>query len=179
MSLSEQATTYMVAAVRAYGEAVLSAGQAPDVDAGVLLGQRLMHQIFGIRDPEERLPRVVEGLITHPEDGSAAEAELADHLWHALSDDPDLEAAVSRALITSYQREIAAGNLQAMVDLGDLLQWREDYDGARAAYQRAVEAGNTHALIDLAHLLHEDLDDAEGARAAFREAADAGYPMES
>jgi tetratricopeptide (TPR) repeat protein len=176
MSLSEQATLYMVAAMRRYGDAVLSTARRPDADAGVTLGQRLMHQIFGDRDQGGQLPKVVQDLIARPGDDRAVPAELEGYVHDTLSDDPDLEAAISQELITFYEREIAAGNAQAMVELGDLLRSQEDPAGARAAYQRAIEAGNAHALIDLAGLLRGDLGDAEGARAALRQAIDSDDP---
>lgn len=176
MSLSEQATQYMVAAVRAYGEAVLAAGDRPDADAGVAVGRRLMHQVFGARGRGGQLPGVVQDVIARPGDGRAVPAELEACVHDVLFDDPGLEAVVSRELITFYQREIAAGSTQAMVELGDLLRAQNDYDGARAAYQRAIEAGDAHALIDLARLLRGDLGDADGARAAFQQAVDSGDP---
>ena len=162
MSLSEQATLYMVAAVRMYGDAVLSAAHRPDTDAGVALGQRLMCRVFGARDPGGQLPKVVQDVIARFGDGRGAPAELEGYVYEALLDDPDLEAVISQELITFYEREIAAGNARAMAELGDLLRSQEDPAGARAAYQRAIEAGNAHALIDLARLLRGDLGDAEG-----------------
>jgi len=168
MSLSEQATPYLVAALRARNP-------GPGADAGVVLGRRLWDQIFGIRKTGRPLPRAVEDLITRPGD-PGVEAELEDQVQSVLAGDPALEAAVGRTLAAFYRQEIAAGNIQAMVDLGDLLRWQEDYDGARAAYQRAVEAGNAHALIDLARLLRGDLGDTEGAQEAFQQAIDCGDP---
>jgi len=177
MSLAEQATPYMVAAARTYGGAVLGAARGPRGDAAVTLGQRLMHQIFGVRDPDGQLPKVVEDLITHPDDGTAAPAALEDHVQGALCDDPDLTAAIGQELLAFYRREIAAGNLQAMVDLGDLLRWQEDYEGARTAYQRAAQAGNAHwaarALVFLGVMLRKS-GDRQGARAAFQRVVDSG-----
>ena len=40
MSLSEQATPYIVGAARTYGDAVLDAARGPEAKAGVALGQR-------------------------------------------------------------------------------------------------------------------------------------------
>jgi tetratricopeptide (TPR) repeat protein len=176
MSLSEQATLYMVAAVRMYGDAVLSATRRPDADAGVELGQRLMRHVFGAPGGGEQLPKVVQDLIARPGDGRAAPAELEGYVYGALVADPDLEAVISQELITFYEQEIAAGNTQAMVERGDLLRSQEDPAGARVAYQGAIEAGNAHALIDLARLLRGDLGDAEGARAALRQAVDSDDP---
>jgi tetratricopeptide (TPR) repeat protein len=176
MSLSEQATVYMAAAVRMYGDAVLSADYCQAADAGIALGLRLMQQVFGARDRGGQLPRAMQDLIVYPGDGRAAPAELEECVHDALFDDPGLEAAVSQELITFYQREIAAGSTQAMVELGDLLRAEGDSAGARAAYQRAIEAGNAHALIDLARLLRGDMGDAEGARVAFQQAVDSGDP---
>jgi tetratricopeptide (TPR) repeat protein len=168
MSLSEQAAPYLVAALKARNP-------GPGADAGVVLGRRLWDQIFGIRKTGRPLPRAVEDLITHPVDPKA-QAELEDQVQSALAAHPELEAAVGQTMAAFYRQEIAAGNIQAMVDLGDLLRWQQDYDGAQAAYHRAIEAGNAHALIDLAHLLRGDLGDAEGARAAFQQAIDSGDP---
>ena len=44
-------------------------------------------------------------------------------------------------LTAFYQSQARAGSVQAMADLGNLLYWEDDLDGASAAYQQAIDAG--------------------------------------
>jgi TPR repeat protein len=173
--LSEQLTPHMAAAARVYGEAVLDADQEASLDPQATLGRRLLQEIFGVRDSNGQLPDVVQALIMDPEDSMAGEA-LEGHVQGALTDDPALAAVLAETLTRFYRREIDAGNIRAMMDLGDLLRGQDDPDGARAAYQQAIDSGNTHALIDLGHLLRGALGDPEGARDAYQRAADSGDP---
>jgi TolA-binding protein len=68
-----------------------------------------------------------------------------------------------------------AGDIQALVELGDLLYWDEP-ETARDAYQEAVDAGHLPALIGLGMILRNVLGDEEAARAAFDRAAASDDP---
>ncbi|MGA8459990.1 MAG: hypothetical protein WB800_31650, partial [Streptosporangiaceae bacterium] len=100
MSVSELATPYLAAALRA-------GNPGPGADAGVVLGRRLWSQIFGIRQTGRPLPRVQE-LITRPV-GPGAQAELEDQVQGVLAADPALEAAVGQTLAAFYRQQITAG----------------------------------------------------------------------
>jgi hypothetical protein len=70
---------------------------------------------------------------------------------------------------------VDAGDVQALVELGDHLYWDEP-EAARAAYQEAVDAGHLHALIALGQVLRNVLGDEEAACAAFDRAAASDDP---
>ncbi len=175
MFLSEHATPHMAAAVGVYREAVLDADQEPSLDPRATLGQRLLQQIFGVRDGDGPLPGAVQALIADPADPEARDA-LEGDVQGVLADDPALAAAAAETLTRFYRHEIDTGNVQAMTDLGDLLRGQGDFDGARSAYQQAVNCGNAHALIGLGDLLCQCLGDTAGARAAYQQAADSRDP---
>lgn len=85
------------------------------------------------------------------------------------------EAAADEAAIAALRRRADAGDVGALVELGDLLYWDEP-EAARAAYQEAVDAGQLQALIGLGMVLRNVLGDEEAARAAFDRAAASGDP---
>jgi tetratricopeptide (TPR) repeat protein len=174
VSLFEQVTPYMAAAVRVYGPMALSADAGMDSDSAVTLGWRLLREIFGTQAADGQLPAAIEALIIDPEDDGVRDA-LEREVHKALSRDPRLETVVGQALAGFLDQEIAAGSTDAMVSLGDLLRWQGDSEGAQAAYQRAIDCGDAHAMIDMARLLRGDLGDAEGARAWFQRAIDSGH----
>jgi tetratricopeptide (TPR) repeat protein len=173
VSLFEQVTPYMAAAARAYGAGVLTADADTDADASAALGLRLLREIFGAHLAEGQLPAAVEAVIADPDDPRARDA-LESEVYDTLFDNPGLLAEAGDTLTRFLRQEIAAGNAEAMVGLGDLLRWQDDPEGARVAYQQAIDCGNAGAMIDLARLLRGDLGVAEEARAWLERAADSG-----
>ena len=167
MSLSEQVVPYIAAALGTYGKDVLIGNEAPDT--APTLGRRLLQEIIGNQEAAPRLTDAMEALIADPE-GTGPRAALEGQVEQSLYDNPQLIAAVSETLTRFLLREIEAGNVASMVELGDLRRWQEEYAGARAAYQRAIDCGRTHALIDLARMLRGDLGDADGARDCLEQA---------
>ena len=165
----------MAAAARADRATALAGAGAAGAEAATALGGRLLRQIFGPGPADGQLPEQLAGLIANPDDEKAL-AALEGQVHNVLHEDPELATAVATTLTVFYRQQIEAGNTQAMVDLGDLLRWRDDRDGARAAYQQAIDRGHAHALIDLAHLLRGDFGDAEGERAALQQAIESGDP---
>lgn len=171
MSLSEQITPYMAAALRAYGRAVLVEGFGTNDDTAAVLGGRLLREVFGGVVAGGPLPASVTALIADPDDAGARDA-LETQVQSALNSDPWLQAAASDMLRGFYMQEIEAGNIQSMVSLGDLLREEENIDGAQDAYQQAIDSGDAHAMIYMARLLRGDAGDVEGARTWFQRAAD-------
>jgi tetratricopeptide (TPR) repeat protein len=76
----------------------------------------------------------------------------------------------SEAAAAVCRQRADAGDVGALVELGDLLYWDEPH-AARAAYQEAIDAGHLPALIGLAKLLANVLEDEETALLALERAA--------
>jgi tetratricopeptide (TPR) repeat protein len=81
-----------------------------------------------------------------------------------------MESAEAAAVIAAFRQRAAAGDVKALVELGDFLYWDEP-EAARAAYQEAIDAGHVHALIDLAMVLRHVLADEEAALTLLEQAA--------
>jgi tetratricopeptide (TPR) repeat protein len=67
-----------------------------------------------------------------------------------------------------------AGNLDALLDLGDRLLQEGDIDGAQGAYDRVEGAGDVRGSLKLAALMEDHREDHEAAEAAWRRADEAG-----
>lgn len=162
----------MRAAVRAYGQQVLSDAVGGDPAAPEIMGRELLQLLFGTGDAG--LPDVLGKLVREPDDEEAAEG-LTEHASEVFESDA---AAAERAaaMITAYYRDLAGrGDSQALVDLGDFLR-SVDPEEARTAYQQAIDAGHARALIQLGKLLHERLRDNDAALAAYGQAERSGDP---
>ena len=164
---------FLVAAVRAYGAAVLAGAPDAEADTAAGVGRRLLWEVLGGQAAAARLPEPLAALVASPDDAGVLDA-LGDVVAAALYDDPDLQASVVETLTGFYRREIEAGSTEAMVQLGDFLRTQDDLDGARAAYQQAIDCGDVHAMLSLARLLRGDVGNAEGARGWFQRAIDGG-----
>lgn len=149
--LDEQAAPFTAAAARRYGRAVLRAGTGdagPDDRESV--GCRLLQLVFGT-DGGQEMPPLVADLVGDPDDQEAL-AEVTARADEVFQSDPG-KAEVAAAVIAEFCRaEANAGRVQALVDLGDLLDW-DDPEAAQAAYQEAVDAGHVRALPGLAKFL--------------------------
>jgi tetratricopeptide (TPR) repeat protein len=173
VSVSEQLAHYMAAAVNADGGEVLAVDVDPHADSSTALGRRLLLAVYGAWSARGQLPPALQRLIAEPEDTAALDA-LEHEVQGVLDDNPWIESVVSDMLLSFYEQEAAAGNIEAMLDLGHLLRWQGDLGRARDAYQQAFDCGNAHAMIELGRLLRGDLGDAQGARAAFKQAISSG-----
>jgi tetratricopeptide (TPR) repeat protein len=171
VSLHEQVTPYMLAAVRTYGGAALTADVDTSPNTGAALGQRLLLEIFGAQAARGQLPALVAALIADVDDPALQDA-LEIEVYDAMYGDNRLEIVARETMIEFLRRQIEAGSAEAMVRLGDLLRWQGDLDGASVACRQAFDSGDAHAMIDLARLLRGDLGDGEGARAALQQAID-------
>jgi len=173
--LAGEVTPFMVSAIRVLGREVLAAEDEdmalPDREAA---GRELLRLVFDARAGGPELPVVLTGLIADP-DSEAAATGLTDRLYQAFKADPRLASAAAAIIAGFYRRQADGGDLQALVDLGDLLYWDEP-GAARAAYQEAVDAGHLHALIDLAAVLLNVVDDEDAAVAAYQQAISSGDP---
>lgn len=75
----------------------------------------------------------------------------------------------------SYRGQAAAGRVEALVELGDLLYDWDDRQAAGAAYQEAVDAGHLPALLGLAQVLRGTGAEDAGV-AAYQRAISSGDP---
>jgi TPR repeat protein len=76
-----------------------------------------------------------------------------------------------------YQKAADAGDRQAMVNLGVLLETADppELDGTWHWYQKAADAGHRKAMVNLGVLLQKaEPPDLDGARHWYQKAADAG-----
>jgi len=92
----------------------------------------------------------------------ASKLTIAEAAWRRAADEGDSEMAP-----------------RAAHNLGDLLAWQGDLEGAKAAYQRVIDSGHPDyapsAMIFLGPLLAEQ-GDLEGAKAAYQRIIDSGHP---
>lgn len=173
--LADEAMPFVVAAVRVFGARVLAADEdGATLDSQAAVGRQLLRLVFGTHDDGQQLPGVLADLVAGP-DSRQALAGLRDHVDAALEADPEVSAAAVKMLKTYHRRRADVGEIQALVDLGDLLYWGEP-EGARAAYQEAIDAGNRHAMIDLAKVLQVGLRDEDAALAVYRQVIDSADP---
>jgi tetratricopeptide (TPR) repeat protein len=173
VSLTDHAAHYAMAALRAPGTDVLAAHPPADSDEPEAVGTKLFRLIFAGQTGEGDFDEQLAALARDP-DGQAAQDALEGLIGDALEDDPEVAAAVLGTLTAFYRRQAQAGNVQALADLGNLLKWEDDFDGARAAYQQAIDAGRHESLIDMAYLLR--LTDDDAARACLDQALTIGDP---
>src|SRR5260370_38713249 len=111
----------MLAAIRAFGALAIS---RPVTDVPLTAenyGSRLLQIVFAGRQPGGGVPELVS--VAGDSDDEQREAELERLASDAFDEDPG--AAVGAAdLIAAYHRERAdRGEVQALVDLGNLLYW--------------------------------------------------------
>jgi len=144
MSLSEQAVRYMAAAAAAYGPQVLASSAQAGTDTPEMLGRGLLRMLFGVQDPGLELPLPLADLVASPADPDR-QAGLEEQADSMLDEQPGLPSAISEMLAGFYRQQAAAGDAQALVGLGDLLNWQDDVDGTRAAYHQAIDAGSDFA----------------------------------
>jgi tetratricopeptide (TPR) repeat protein len=173
VSLTDHAVHHMRAALRARGADVLSADPLADSDESEVVGTRFFRLIFADRTGQHDFDEQLAALARDP-DGEAAQDTLEGLISDALEDEPEVAAAVFATMADFYRRRANAGSVQAMADLGNLLYWENDRDGAEAAYQQAIDAGRHETLIDMAHLLR--FTDNDAARACLDQAMAVGDP---
>ncbi|MER5619965.1 hypothetical protein ABT061_02840 [Streptosporangium sp. NPDC002544] len=134
MSLANDLSPYVTAAVSAYGGAVLARANEEAADTTVGWGRKLLQRIFGVTAAEEELPEVVAELVAEPKNADL-QAVLRVHIGKLLKADPVLAAQVramceqadaatgrsgSTTVIASGSRAVAAGrDITAPVSTGD------------------------------------------------------------
>jgi tetratricopeptide (TPR) repeat protein len=170
--LPDEATPFVVAAVRLLGPDAFSDGQAGRAEPSrEAVGRQLLSLIFGLRGGQ-RLPDVLADLARGPDSRQALD-ELEHHMFEAFEADPARASEAAAVIAAFYRQRADAGDVGALVELGDFLYWDEPV-AARAAYQEAIEAGHPHAMIDLAKVLHNVLEDEETALTVYEQAAASG-----
>ncbi|MFF4416404.1 hypothetical protein ACFYY8_28110 [Streptosporangium sp. NPDC001559] len=95
--LANQVTPYVVAAIGAYGGAVLAKTQDLAADESVNLGRRLLRRFVKREESRDRIESAVQDLADEPEDEDAL-AALRGQLKRALAADPELAGDVARLL---------------------------------------------------------------------------------
>ncbi|HEY0937035.1 MAG TPA: hypothetical protein VGD91_25275 [Trebonia sp.] len=167
--LPAETVPFVVAAVQVADPDTFSSGQAagPSREAA---GQQLLSLIFGLQDGHG-WPGPLAGLARNPQDRQAL-TELERKAAEAFEADPATAGQAAAVIAAFYRQRADAGNVRALVELGDFL-YRDEPEAARAAYREAADAGYLPALIDLARLLHEGLEK-EAALAALERAAATG-----
>jgi hypothetical protein len=173
--LVEQAAPFMAAAARRYGREVLvddGSGGVPDDRESA--GRRLLQLVFGSGGAGPDVPPLVAGLIEDPGSQQLL-AGLTAYADEVLESDPGKAAQAAGVIAGFYRGQAAAGRVEALVDLGDLLYW-DDPQAARAAYQEAVDAGHVPALLGLAKVLNAVIGDQDAAVEVYQQAVSSGDP---
>ena len=118
-------TTYVIAAVREFGGAVLNQAQADAAEGTVGLGRRLLQRIFGTHKAGEPLPEPLADAVADPQDEDAM-AALRLAIRKALAADAGLRADVENMLASagvtvtaSGERSIAAETISGIAATGD------------------------------------------------------------
>ena len=170
--LPGEAAPFVAAAVRVLGSDAFSDGRAGRaVPSREAVGRQLLSLIFGLQGGQ-RLPGVLAELARDP--GSLqALVELEHQVFEAFEADPARVPRAVAVIAAFYRQRADAGDVGALVELGDFLYWDEPA-AARAAYQEAIEAGHLHALIDLAKVMGNVLEDEEAALGVYEQAAASG-----
>jgi hypothetical protein len=160
--LPEEAARFVVAAVRLLGPDAFSDGKGdravPGRDA---VGLQLLSVIFGLGGGQ-RVPDMLAGPARSPDSRPALD-ELEHQVFQAFEADPARASQAAAVIAAFYRQRADAGDVEALVELGDFLYWDEP-EAARAAYQEAIKAGHLHAMIRLAEVLGNVLEDEEAAR---------------
>jgi hypothetical protein len=167
--LPEEAAPFMVAAIRALGSGVVSDGDTgPGAESREAVGQQLLSLIAGLGG-DRGLTDVIAELARAPGSQQAA-GELRHQVFEAFEAHPARAPEAAAVIAAFYRWRAEAGDVEALVELGDFLYWDEP-EAARAAYQEAVEAGHLHAMTSLARVLYNVVEDEEAALAVYERAA--------
>jgi hypothetical protein len=125
IELAARAMSYVIAAVREYGGAVLNQTQADAAEATIGLGRRLLQRVFGTREIGEPLPEPLADAVADPGDEDAV-AALRLAIRKALTADPGLRSDVEGMLASAGvsvtaqgERSIAAQTLSGIAATGD------------------------------------------------------------
>ena len=125
VDLAALAITYVVAALREYGGAVLNQAQADAAEATIGLGRRLLQRVFGTRKAGEPLPEPLAVAVADPQDEDAV-AALRLAIRKALAADAKMRGDVEKMLASagasvtaSGERSIAAQNITGIAATGD------------------------------------------------------------
>jgi hypothetical protein len=117
--------SFVLAAVREFGGAVLNQAQDDAADATVGLGRRLLQRIFGTRKAGEPLPEPLADVAADPQDEDAV-AALRLAIRKALAADAGLRDEVEGMLASAGvtvtaagERSIAAHTITGVAATGD------------------------------------------------------------
>jgi hypothetical protein len=132
IALAQEITPYMVAAVGAYGTAVLSRAEDQAAGATVSLGQRLIHRlVHGAPDGTTEVTGAISKLIRSPADADL-QAFLRVAVADALRADPATATEVASwprpggvTISAAGSRSVAAGTINGMIVTGDIRTGRQ------------------------------------------------------
>ena len=160
------------AAIGAFGAEVLAPGPDGEVLALESVGRRVLRLAFGPDDGELPRDRARPG----PRSGQRGRRRgTVSRGGRGAEPRPGQGVAARDLIVGLCRRRAAAGDAQALVELGDLLR-RDDPEGARAAYQQAVDAGHRRALFDLAEVTRKLAGGDDATLAFYRKAAASADP---
>jgi tetratricopeptide (TPR) repeat protein len=142
----------MLAALRAFGPAVLASGDddvtpadRPAIPDRAVVGRRLAQLVFGVAPGDGReLPPALAAVLADF-DSELARADLEDQSYKALRTDPATADAAAAVIAAFYRRQATGGDPRALVELADFLRWDEP-EAARTAYQQALGSGDAGLL---------------------------------
>ncbi len=141
-------TRFVVQAVRAFGDRVLTLEGQHGATGAQAVGRDLVRLLFGGSGTATQVPAPLAAMISYG-DRRDSWVTLESHIDGLLDADPALAAAASDLLNGYYRRVLDSGDGPALVELGKAF-WHNDPDLARDALERAVAAGHEPALIELA-----------------------------
>lgn len=125
IELAAQVMPSVLAAMGAYGAAVLQKAEDQAADATVSLGRRILQRIFGARSADDPAPEQVADLAADPADEDAV-AALRLAIRKALAADAELRGDVEGLLASggvrvtaSGDRSIAAQSISGIAVTGD------------------------------------------------------------
>ena len=124
-ALAAQLMSYVITAVRAFGDRVLNKAQDDAAEATIGLGRHVLQKVFGTRKVGEPLPEPLADVVADPQDEDAM-AALRLAIRKALGADPQLQAEVEQMLggvgitvTAAGERSIAAQAITGIAVTGD------------------------------------------------------------
>ncbi|SRR5579872_6753273 len=112
IALAAEVTSYAVAALSAYGAAVLAKAEGDLANATVGAGHRVLQRIFGRRQDGETLPAVLAEVIENPGDEDYLGA-LRLAIRKALESDSGLQAQVREIIAAAGPAELVTQHVKA------------------------------------------------------------------
>lgn len=111
VALVEQVSPYAVAAIGAYGSAVLVRANDEAADKTVNWGRKILQRVFGTAESEDQIPEVVGDLAADP-DNSDLQAALRVSIGKILQTSEQLAAEVRTLVEAAHTQVVSSGPTQ-------------------------------------------------------------------